>query len=335
MQLPGQIKIATAIDMLMTNPADGETVAYIHIDTNGKVKITFTAYPSQDSDVYGGFTLDCHFNESQIGNVNLVTIYFTVPGTGVVHVGPFNFQQPDTTITKSGAYNSTTDEITWTITVNKEAVGLDNASVVDTINSGQVLVDNSVEINSTPAVLGTNYSYDNASRNLTVNLSRITSQQVITYKTSVHNDLASKSQGAYNYTNTAALNCDINGTPKNFTSNTVTIPVTVKYISKTGTLTYTFPTGSGNTVVNKTPTYTYGNSYIDWTLNINSKFNIDMNEETITDTLQEGLSLNTDTVELYEATVNSDGTLTAGAKVTLTAENVKYDPDTRKLFKYC
>jgi len=295
MQLPGEIKIATAVDMLMTNPADGETVAYIHIDTNGKVKITFTSYPSQHSDVHGGFTLDCHFNESKTGNVNPVTIDFTVPGTGVVHVGPFNFRQPDPTITKSGTYNSTTDEITWTITVNKEAVGLDNTAVVDTINSGQVLVDNSVEINSTPAVLGTNYSYDNASRKLTVNLSRITSQQVITYKTSVHNDLASKSQGTYNYTNTATLNCDINGTPKNFTSNTVTIPVTVKYISKTGT-------------------YDSANKRINWTIKVNESLRT-INNAVVNDTIPQGLTID-------KTTIRVDGVAAAeGTGYTVSGQN--------------
>ncbi|WP_158614767.1 hypothetical protein, partial [Micromonospora sp. BL1] len=38
----------------------------------------------------------------------------------------------------------------------------------------------------------------------------------------------------------------------------------------------------------------------------------------------------TDTVELYKAVVNANGTLSAGDKVTLTADNVKYDPNTRE-----
>lgn len=132
MQLPNQIKIAAAIDQPMISVTDGEIVANIHIDTSGNVKITFTDYPSGHSQVYGGFTVDCHFNGSQVGNVNPVTVDFTVPGSGVFVNGPFNFQQPDPTIVKVGTYNSTTDEISWTMTANGEGVRLNNAQIEDT-----------------------------------------------------------------------------------------------------------------------------------------------------------------------------------------------------------
>ncbi|WP_160669782.1 SpaA isopeptide-forming pilin-related protein [Clostridium sp. C8-1-8] len=296
MQLPNEIKIATAIDQPMINPKDGSVVANIHVDTNGKTKITFTSYPSGHSDVLGGFSLDCHFNQSQIGNANPVKIDFTVPGLGVVTEGPFNFQQPDPTIVKSGVYNSTNDEVTWTITVNKEGVKLSNTVVTDNINSGQVFVDGSVNINGTAAVSGTGYSYDNTSRKLTINMGEITTQQVITFKTSIHNDLAAKAQGTYNYTNAATLNYDSSGNPKSLTSNTVTIPVTVKYISKDGS-------------------YETANKRISWTIKVNQSGRT-INNAVVTDAIPAGLTIDTSTIKV-------DGA--PGTDYTISGQNFRYN----------
>ncbi|QAA30489.1 collagen binding domain-containing protein [Clostridium manihotivorum] len=296
MQLPDEIKIATAIDQPMISPKDGSVVANIHVDTNGKTKITFTSYPSGHSDVLGGFALDCHFNQGKIGNANPIKIDFTVPGLGVVTQGPFNFQQPDPTIVKSGTYNSTTDEITWTVTANKEGVRLSNAVVVDNINNGQAFIDGSVSINGTPAVLGTNYFYDNTSRKLTINMGEITTQQVITFKTSVHNDLATKSQGTYNYTNAAMLNYDYSGTPKSLTSNTVSIPVTVKYISKDGA-------------------YDAANKRINWTIKVNESGRT-INNAVVTDAIPVGLTIDASTIKVDGAT---------GTDYTISGQNFSYD----------
>ena len=296
MQLPDQINIAAAIDQPVVNPVDGSIVANMHIDTNGKVTITFTNYPSGHSGVHGAFSLDCHFNQSQIGNVNPVTIDFTIPGLGVIAVGPINFQQPDPTIVKSGVYNSTTDEITWTITVNKEGVRLNNTTVEDIINSGQIFVDNSVTINGYPSVSGVNYTYDNTSRKLLINLENITSQQVITFKTSIHDDLAAKPQGTYNYSNKAVLNYDNNGTTKSITSDVVSIPVTVKYISKDGS-------------------YDATNKRINWTIKVNESGRT-INNAVVTDIIPTGLTLDTSTVKLNGV---------AGTSYTISGQNFTYN----------
>lgn len=278
MQLPDQINIAAAIDQPVISPSDGETVAYMHIDTNGKVTITFTDYPSGHNDVHGAFMLDCHFDQSSIGNINPVSIDFTVPGLGVIVLGPYNFQQPDPTIVKAGTYNPATDEITWTITANKEGVRLNNSTITDTIASGQKFVDNSVEINSNPAVSGTDYTYDSAVKNLKINLGDITTQQVITFRTSIHDDLAAKPQGTYSYSNTSVLNYDDNGTAKNVTSNNASVPVTVKYISKDGS-------------------YDAANKRINWTIKVNESGRT-ISNAVVTDTITSGLTIDPSTIKL-------------------------------------
>lgn len=574
MQLPDKINIVKAIDQPIVDPGNGSTVANMYVDTDGKVTITFTDYASKHSDVHGGFLLDCHFDKDKIGNTNPVYIDFTIPSKGVIVQGPYNFQQSDPSVVKSGSYNAVTNEIAWKITINNQGVNLNNATVEDIIDNGQEFENNSVFINSSSAVDGTNYTYDSSGKKLVLNLGNITTQQVITYKTNVSADLISKVQGTYTYRNTAVLNYEDNSTPKSITSNTASVSANVKYISKsgsynsstksidwtitvnesartitnavvtdsipagltvtpssvkvnsaasagytisgqnlifslgditskqtitfstavdpsvfssnvnkyynnivylsgggvpsgtsanksitvtsniiqkqgtdynyatreiswkivvnknnipiknaiitdnipigqqyvdnsaaidngapsngfnytdtpsdsskTGVLTYSFPNGSSNTindtytitfktkvtdlsifnsngsksvhntasivgdeipasgnrqstgtqtinntVIDKTPSYTYGNAYIDWTLNINSNYSIPIGGATITDNLQDGLSLDTSTVELYKAIVNADGSLSAGDKVTLTGDNVKYDSNTR------
>ena len=277
MQLPNQIKIAAAIDQPI-NDSTGEKIADMHIGTDGNIKITFTQYASEHSNVHGNFFVDCHFKSSEIGNQNPVPINFVIPGISDPITVNVNFQQPDPTVVKGGSYNPLTDEITWTITVNKEGVRLNNAIVEDIINSGQVFIDNSVTINGSPAAPETKYTYDSTSKKLIVNLGDITSQQVITFKTSVKADLATKPQGTYNYSNKALLKYEDNGTPKSITSNTKTVPVSVKYISKDGI-------------------YDSTNKIINWTIKVNESGRT-INNAVITDSIPSGLTLIDGTVKL-------------------------------------
>lgn len=296
MQLPNQINIAAAIDQPIINPNDGSTVANMHIDTNGKVTITFTSYASGHSDVHGGFSLDCHFDKDKIGNTNPVYINFVVPAKGVIVVGPINFQQPDPSVVKSGSYDAATDEITWIMTVNKEGVKVDNATVEDVISSGQEFVNNSVLIGSSPAISAINYTYDASAKKLVLNLENITAQQAITYKTSVHSDLATKAQGNYSYSNKAVLNYEDNSTPKSITSNTASVPVNVKYISKSGS-------------------YNSSTKSIDWTITVNESGRTITNA-VVTDAIPAGLTLD-------PSSVKSNGSYTIlGQNVTFTLGDI-------------
>lgn len=277
MQLPNQINIVAAIDQPI-NDSNGEKIADMHIGTDGKITITFTQYASENSNVNGNFFIDCFFKESEIDNKNPVPIDFVIPGMSDPITVDVNFQQPDPTIVKSGSYDPLTDEITWTIMVNEEGVRLNNAIVEDIIKSGQVFVDNSVTINGSMAVPGTDYTYDSTSKNLSVNLGDITSQQVISFKTSVKEDLATKPQGSYNYNNEALLKYEDKGDPKSTTSNAETIPVSVSYISKNGT-------------------YDPINKVINWTIKVNESGRT-INNAVITDSIPEGLTLIDGTVKL-------------------------------------
>ena len=306
MQLPAQINIAAPIDQPITD-SNGAKVADMHIATNGLVTLTFTNYPSTHSKVSGSFYVDCHFNSSAIGTNNPVPINFTIPGQAQPFTVNVNFDQPNPSIQKNivgGGYNPATDEITWQVTVNNENVNVNSASVVDTIAAGQKFVDttapapSSVTINGVPADR-TKYSYDSATGKFVYNFGDITTKQVITFKTSVHDDLAAKGQGTYNYSNTAALNYNDSGSPQSITSNTKTVPVTVNLISKTGK-------------------YNSSTKQIDWTITVNQSGRT-INNAVVNDAIPAGLTLDTSTVKLNGVSK------TAGTDYTIAGQNFTYN----------
>lgn len=282
MQLPAQIHIAAPIDQPI-NDQDGVKVADMHVDTSGLVTLTFTDYPSTHSNVSGYFYIDCHFEESEIGNTNPVTITFAIPGISDPVTVNVNFEQPQPSITKDGSYDPATDEITWRLTVNKENVSVKSASVEDIINAGQVFVPGSVTVNGSPADTS-NYSYDSSSKKFIYNFGDITTQQVIAFKTSIHDDLAVKGQGSYNYNNTADLNYTDNGTPQTIISNTKTVNVPVKLISKDGT-------------------YNPLTKQIDWTITVNESGRT-IDNAVVTDVIPEGLTLIKDSVKVNGVAVS-------------------------------
>lgn len=276
MQLPKEIKIVSPISQSI-NVDDGTKIADLNIGTDGSITITFNDNVKNYSNVNGGVYVDCHFDSSKIGNSNPVPITFYLQGSASPSTVDVNFQQPDPTITKDVAgsgYNPADDTITWQITVNSEGVNVNNTVVTDTIADVQKFVPGSVEINSIPAA----DSYDDSTKKLTFNLGNINSKQVITYKTSVHDDLATKAQGTYNYSNTASLNYDKSGTPVSITSNTKSVPVSVKYISKAGT-------------------YNASTKQIDWTITVNESGRT-INNAVVTDTIPAGLTIDTSTIKL-------------------------------------
>ncbi|QSZ27715.1 Ig-like domain-containing protein [Aceticella autotrophica] len=293
MQLPVQINIAAPIDFPI-NDNNGNKIADMHVGTDGSITITFSQYASEHSNVNGYFYIDCTFKASEIGNNNPVPINFYIPGIATPVTVYVNFQQPNPTITKNGTYDPNTDEITWTITVNKEGVNVDNASIDDTINSGQVFVNNSVQVNGSPA----NYIYDDTNKKLTCNLGNIKTQQIITFKTSVHDDLINKPQGTYNYSNSAVLNYTDNNNPKSTTSNVASVPVEVKYITKDGT-------------------YDPTKKQIEWTVTVNESGR-SIGNAIVTDDIPQGLTL-------VDGSVTLDGVVkTQGPDYTISGQTLTY-----------
>ncbi|MCH3964403.1 MAG: carboxypeptidase regulatory-like domain-containing protein [Clostridium sp.] len=213
-------------------------------------------------------------------------------------------------ITKTGEdYNYATRETTWKIVINKNEIPITNTVVTDVIPEGQEYVADSANLNDNPID-------DSAVNNpQTTRLFKysfagtITDTYTITFRTKLTNLNIFNTSGDKILENTAAITG--NEIPSDGDVESKGIQ-TVK-----------------NSVISKTSSYNNGNNYIDWTVKTNANWSIPLSGATITDTLQNGLSLDTDTVKLYSATVNSDGTLTQGSEILLDSSNVAYNPDTR------
>ncbi|MBU5591670.1 hypothetical protein KQI89_07815 [Clostridium sp. MSJ-4] len=204
-------------------------------------------------------------------------------------------------------YNYVTREITWKVVVNKNKMLLTNAYFTDAINEGQEFVPNSVMLNGNAAE-ATNYKYDETTKILTYSFpSEIKDEQIITFKTKITDTSIFNTNGEKVFNNTAKLITDL-------------VPGGVE--SK----------GTGkikSTLIDKKADYTKGNSYIDWNVTINAN-EILIKDAVLTDTLQEGLELDTTSIKLYKQTLNPDGTLLKGEEITLDQDNVKYNTATRE-----
>ncbi len=208
-------------------------------------------------------------------------------------------------------YDYATREISWQIQVNQNEMDLDNVVISDTIEAGQEYVSGSFQITS---VSGTQTGvFSNVAPTWTYTFDGpIAEEYIITFKTLVTDISVFETNGTKSFSNSAEITTNLVPTG---VINTDSQPV-------------------NNTVIGKTGDYTTGNTFIDWTITINTN-DIPLSNGIITDQLQEGLALDTSSVKLYHATVNpGDGSLVQGAEILgLTSDNVSYDIDTR-LFEF-
>jgi LPXTG-motif cell wall-anchored protein/uncharacterized repeat protein (TIGR01451 family) len=205
-------------------------------------------------------------------------------------------------------YDYITNELTWSIRVNKNAMKMKNVVVTDNIPIGQEYVEGSATIDKGADVK--KFSYKKADDNDSVKTGTLTytfpneinETYIITFKTKITDLTIFHSNGDKTIKNKAELSGDL--VPPNVSSEA----------SKT----------VSNAIIDKSADYKIGNDYIDWNIDINSN-SIQLDDAKVQDILQEGLELDTTSVELYNQTLNSNGTLTKGEKVELDENNVKYD----------
>ncbi|MEG1255560.1 SpaA isopeptide-forming pilin-related protein [Clostridium sp.] len=233
MEIPEEIQIVSTLNFPVTID-NGDTIANVKIGTDGNVNITFTEFAENNSNVSGFFYIDTQFDPDKIGMGNPISIKFEVGGSSSPVIINLNFEQPEipkASIDKEGSYNPSKNEITWKVTINPEAVKVNNAQIVDNIPAGQEFIPGSVEINGSNADT-TNYIYDVSNKRITYNFpSLIEAHQIITFKTKVTDPKAFESEGAavYEY-NKATFNYD--GTSVN--SNEASVEVVADFIRKDG-----------------------------------------------------------------------------------------------------
>ncbi|MBB6697815.1 collagen binding domain-containing protein, partial [Clostridium algidicarnis] len=233
MQIPKEIQIISELNFPITID-NGDTIANVKIETDGRVTITFTEFAEKNSNVSGFFYIDTQFDPDNIGGPSPVPIKFEVGGNSKPITIDINFEQPeipDASAEKYGEYDASKNEITWKVIVNPEGVKVNDAEIVDNISKGQEFIPGSVTINGANADTA-NYNYDYSSNRLTYKFQGvIATEQVITFKTKVVNPKAFESEGAtvYEY-NKVIFNHD--GT--SVISNEASVKIYTDFIRKDG-----------------------------------------------------------------------------------------------------
>lgn len=127
--VPSGLKIIKAQSGTVYNSGGQEIGTYL-IATDGKITITFsgTAYQS-GNEVKGAITFEGSLDKTQLNSENKTTVYFNATNTITFDVG--SEPVPNSlTISKSGNYDSTTNEINYTIKV-QSATGTSQSVLIE------------------------------------------------------------------------------------------------------------------------------------------------------------------------------------------------------------
>ena len=215
----------------------------------------------------------------------------------------------------SASYDYETRRLTWVITMNQNGIEMPDVVITDTIPSGQTFVDGveanfgsgygSVPVGSTGSATPY-YTYDASTKALAVHLGSISAGQpapAVRFATTVDASVFEQSNAAFKATNTAVLNTGIPGAAQ-----------ASAYAERT----------INHYIIKKTnASVPAGQYYIDWTVDINLN-QLALNDVQIEDQIQSGLELDTSSIRLRRMTLNSDGTLSEGAQVTLGQGSFSY-----------
>ena len=284
----------------LTTETVNEIVYEFPANITGTYTITFDAQVT-DPDIYLSNYNQNHTNTASVTLTN---------GTG----GSDNGTQRVTSVVldkASGSYDYDTRQMIWQIEVNENLSSLDNVTVTDTIPADQTFDASSFAVTDS----GGN-PFDPTHTNLTSDANSFTysfpgtisDHYTITYKTTFIDLTQLEQNGTITLNNAVTLNHDA-----------LTSPVAD---STTGNF--------ESEVVLKTQDYSENNDYIDWNVTINRN-QITYNSAYVIDIFEQGLALDTSSIALYEASVDSSNNITIGSQVTITGANISYDLDTRTL----
>ncbi len=203
-------------------------------------------------------------------------------------------------------YDYTNRRTKWQIIVNRNKMELTNAVLTDIIPEGMEFLPDTFEIDANiDADEGRGLTYDDNS--FTYKFPEtITDEYTITFETIVNEAYLSQQENLnkdLNFTNKSVLNS------QDFSNNVSSeASETVK-----------------NYIIGKQGSYVTGADYIKWAVPINSN-QVKLSDIEVSDTLQNGLELDVDSVKLYNAEVAaSDGSLIKGSIVDKSEYIVLYE----------
>jgi uncharacterized surface anchored protein len=212
-----------------------------------------------------------------------------------------------------GDYEYDTREIEWTIIVNNNQMSLTDVLITDTIEANQTFIESTFSVvdnlGAVHDVSNLNLAYDNVDTFTYSFPGEITQKYTITYKTELTDLSLLRENQTITLENTAYLDHD-----------DIAGPLAVNYLAQKDII---------SEIIYKEETYSGGTDYIDWEIIINRN-EVEVIDAVITDTFQNGLMLDTSTLELYNMTVADDREVSiSGAAIPIDEADLAYDLETR------
>lgn len=207
----------------------------------------------------------------------------------------------------AGPYDSATGEIEWQLTCNQNEMPFHNAYIKDVIPDGQEYVAGSLNLTA-PSGQTVTESYEASSRTLRIDLpSYVDKRYTMTFRTKITDREFLAANTTKIFSNTAVLHGDELPAPITCTAEK---EVTGSVLLKKG----------------EAKKDSAGVNYLEWAVTVNRN-KAQLNKPVIVDKLSVDprLELDPSSVRLYEAEVQTDGSVRQGAEVPVTRDNITYD----------
>ncbi len=230
----------------------------------------------------------------------------TLTGVGITNSTSTGTQSVKSTVLeKAGTYDYSAHRLHWTLTINRNGMPMSNLIVTDTISSRQAYVANSMKID------GVDYNPEQNGNLLTIDLGTVNETIEVTYETQLDDDAVAafmETNQDITLNNSASLTSDYGQTVNISASVTVTNRSLSKSV-KTG--------------------YDETEGTIEWEVKVNPQ-QVPLNNAVLVDILQNGLSLDSESIRLYKWNTDSFGNMTSGDLVDSSQYSFDYNFSTRE-----
>ncbi|HLS67110.1 MAG TPA: collagen binding domain-containing protein, partial [Pseudogracilibacillus sp.] len=195
-ELPKEIYIPQMLENELKDNESGEVIANYTVNTDGTVTLEFTDFVKNASNVKGWVKVFAKLDQDKVENDGGKVKISPIDDEGSITL-PIDQSQIEKTTEKQGepnrSYNA--DEIEWTVTINKNALFLEEATVTDLLPEGTEYIEGSLAIEKYPASLNgrptgereavTGVTPELDGQSLSIPLGDINEVYVIKYKTKV------------------------------------------------------------------------------------------------------------------------------------------------------
>ncbi|WP_179104318.1 SpaA isopeptide-forming pilin-related protein [Virgibacillus proomii] len=145
-QVPEELDIYSEFERVELK-FNGETIGYLSVKKDGTATIEFTKFIEEYSNINGTFEIWTQLKEETVITENREVIITPIEGKEAITI-PIDFNPGWPAVEKQGVPNRSynAEEIEWTIDFNKTLETIRNAKVIDPIQKGQVLREDSIKL---------------------------------------------------------------------------------------------------------------------------------------------------------------------------------------------